>query len=462
MGVVYLAENVRIRRRVAIKVLHATYARMREAVTRFEREAQAAACIGSPHITEVIDMGATATGERYVIMEYLEGENLLDRLHTQRVLPPKQAVDIALQVLAGLVDVHAAGIVHRDLKPGNLFLEKRRSGDFVRILDFGISKFRAGIFGEGGDDLSAKASPIGTPAYMAPEHCGGLSVDARADVYSLGAILYRCLSGHRPFVAPTPAEVLVKVISEEPRPLERIAPGVDRDLAAIVKKAMARHRQDRYQTAAELLAALEGWQAGERRPELEADVDRDGPTISREAPHEADLEAPTVSRRSPAAAAPAGKKPPRPSPRKPTADAAESTNPPTLEREAPVAARTEGPPTPDVITLGSSDLSEDASSEVPIVVSPEAPSGDDTPFTPNPFDEEPPAIDPQRMTRKGTLRMSDPFLAIPGSTPRGTRASPPPLAVRANPQMVSVALVCGAVVFLLASFVGILVVILSR
>lgn len=258
MGAVYLAENVRIDRKVALKVLHAHFAFMEDIVLRFEHEARAAARIGSPHIADVIDLGFLPTGERFVVMEYLEGQSLSERLSGSGRMTAKEIAPIALQLLDGLAEVHAVGIVHRDLKPGNIFLASGKDGVAVKILDFGVSKFRAGLF-NGPQAFTTQQDLLGTPAYMAPEHAGGEDVDARTDLYSVGAVLYRCLTGVPPFASENHLELLLKITREPPRPIELLAPDLDPAFAGIVRKAMAKDRADRFQSAAELRDAIAAW-----------------------------------------------------------------------------------------------------------------------------------------------------------------------------------------------------------
>ncbi len=258
MGDVYLAENVRIDRRVALKVLHAHFAFMDEIVVRFEREARAAARIGSPHVADVIDLGFLPSGERFVVMEYLEGESLSNRLSKGRTMTAKEVAAIALQLLEGLAEVHAVGIVHRDLKPGNIFLTSCKTGEVVKIIDFGVSKFRSGLF-SGPDSLTNEQGLLGTPAYMSPEHARGLLVDARSDIYSVGAVIYRCLTGAQPFASENYLELLIKITRDPPRPLELLAPGVDPEFAGFVRKAMAKDPNRRFQTALEFRDAIAAW-----------------------------------------------------------------------------------------------------------------------------------------------------------------------------------------------------------
>ncbi|AKT40966.1 serine/threonine-protein kinase [Chondromyces crocatus] len=266
MGEVYEGENTRIRRRVAIKVLHATISAQDESVTRFEREAQAAARIGSDHICEVLDLGALADGTRYMVMEYLDGETLGARIKNSGRLPPDRLIPIMAQVLDGLGAAHAAGIVHRDLKPDNIFILQRKAGlsDFVKILDFGVSKFSQ----LGGDEMNVTrvGAVVGTPYYMSPEQARGLSVDHRSDVYALGVLLYQAATGQVPFQAATFNELLFKIALEPAPPPQHFVPDLDPDFAAIIQRAMAREGSYRYQSCAEMKDALVAWAAS--RPHL--------------------------------------------------------------------------------------------------------------------------------------------------------------------------------------------------
>jgi serine/threonine protein kinase len=258
MGAVYEGLHTLIHRRVAIKVLHAGVVERAEAAMRFEREAQAAGRIGSPHIVEVLDLGSLPSGARYMVMEFLEGESLGNRLE-KSVLSPIDLYPIAAQLLDGLVAAHGAGIVHRDLKPDNVYLQQRPSGDFVKLLDFGISKFGV-LNDDSGLSMTRTGAVMGTPFYMAPEQArGSKQVDHRADLYAVGVILYECLTGQVPFRASSFNELMFKIALEDPRPIRALAPHVDESLAAIVTKAMSREPAQRYGTAVELRQALTAW-----------------------------------------------------------------------------------------------------------------------------------------------------------------------------------------------------------
>src|SRR5260221_10172449 len=204
MGAVYEGENLRIRRRVAIKLLHAGIAANTEMVQRFEREAQVAGTVGNDHILEILDLGALPSGERYMVMEFLDGETLTERIKVRGRLAEADAVKIVRQVLRGLAAAHGAGIVHRDLKPDNIFILKEKAGirDFVKIIDFGISKFTE--HGGGSSRMTRTGALMGTPHYMAPEQAtGSADIDHRTDIYAVGIILYEAVTMRVPFQAET-------------------------------------------------------------------------------------------------------------------------------------------------------------------------------------------------------------------------------------------------------------------
>ncbi len=288
MGSVFEGENLRIGRRVAIKVLHAGVAKERRLVERFEREARAAARIGSHRIADVLDLGDLPTGERYMVMEFLEGETLAERLKRVRKLAPREIVGIAVQLLEGLRVVHEAGIVHRDLKPANIFLARSDEGDFVKILDFGICKFRAA---KDVQWTTAGANILGTPGYIAPEQIMDEDVDARADLYGVGVLIYRCVTGRLPYDASSSSELLEALRDGRVAAMATVAPDIDARFAAIVMKAIAFARGDRFQTAAEFSDALLEW--------------------GKAAEHVSDLLAEFLDLPAPSRVLPASSKPPR-------------------------------------------------------------------------------------------------------------------------------------------------------
>ncbi len=262
MGAVFEGENTRIRRRVAIKVLHASVSGSGETVARFEREAQAAGRIGSEHICEVLDLGVLPDESRYMVMEYLDGETLSARIKKSGRLPPAQSIPLMAQVLDALGAAHAAGIIHRDLKPDNIFILPNKAGrtDFIKILDFGVSKFSQ----LGGEEMNVTraGSVVGTPYYMSPEQARGMAVvDARSDIYALGVVLYQATTGQVPFRAETFNELLFKIALELPPPPQQFVPDLDPEFSMIIQRAMAREQVNRFQSCAEFKDTLLAWQA---------------------------------------------------------------------------------------------------------------------------------------------------------------------------------------------------------
>ncbi len=272
MGAVYEGENIRIRRKVAIKTLHHGMAEKGDTLQRFEREAQAAGRIGSKHIVEVLDMGDLPDGSRYMVMEHLEGTTLQQHIRSMGRVKPEEASPIVQQLLEGLGAAHAAGIIHRDLKPANAFLVRQPGrADFVKILDFGVSKFS--VFSEE-MSMTRTGTVLGTPYYMSPEQAkGARGTDGRSDLYAVGVILYECITGQVPFSAETFNELLFRIVLESPPPPESFVPDLSPALAAIIRKAMAREPNERFQTADELKKALAEWSA---KAEEEAGPNFDG------------------------------------------------------------------------------------------------------------------------------------------------------------------------------------------
>jgi serine/threonine-protein kinase len=260
MGAVYLGENVRIQRKVAIKVLHGAFSSNVEVAQRFEREAQAAGRIGNDHILEVLDLGELPGGDRFMVMEHLDGETLAHRIKRLGRMSPQQIAPLATQMLAGLAAAHAAGIVHRDLKPENIFILKEKAGkkDYVKIIDFGISKF-APLSGDA-MKMTRTGVVMGTPYYMAPEQASGSrDADARSDLYAVGVMLYEAVTGRVPFDAPTFNQLMFQIVLSEPPPPQTAVPDLDPAFASIVSKGMARDVNHRFQSSAEFSGAIESW-----------------------------------------------------------------------------------------------------------------------------------------------------------------------------------------------------------
>jgi serine/threonine-protein kinase len=250
MGTVYEVEHELTRHRRALKLLHAQFSKSSHVVARFLREASAAGRIGSPHIVETFDAGLLDSGEPYLVMEMLDGRSLGDLLEELERIPERDAIEWLAQACDGVQAAHAAGIIHRDIKPDNLFIE--RSGR-VKLLDFGISKFDEVLTGE--RQLTGDLT-LGTPFYMAPEQTSHTSsVDARADVYALGVVLYEAVTGRTPFEAETYPQLIVRIHQGEYEPASSVVASSTL-LDEVIAKAMAREPSERFQSAAELGAAL--------------------------------------------------------------------------------------------------------------------------------------------------------------------------------------------------------------
>ncbi len=259
MGAVYLAEHPMIGRKVAIKILKRELAEDPVLVQRFFNEARAANAIGHPNIIDIIDVGQIEGGLPYLIMEFLDGESLAEFLRRKGRLPAALAVDLVAQAASALAAAHDKGIVHRDLKPDNLFLVKDPTGSprpKLKVLDFGIAKLRKELSGEGVTTTSG--SVMGTPPYMSPEQCMGITteIDQRTDVYALGIILYELVCGRPPFLGRGMGEVMMKHMGEAPRPPTELNPDVTADLEQTILKALIKNRDDRLGSMQELRTAL--------------------------------------------------------------------------------------------------------------------------------------------------------------------------------------------------------------
>ena len=253
MGEVYLAEDTELNRRVALKFLPDEYASNTEALARFKREAQTAAALSHPNIVTVYEVGQH-NGRPYIAMAYIDGEPLSD-LIAEKKISVDRAIEIALQILDGLGNAHAAGIVHRDIKPGNIFIDREGR---VKILDFGLAK------PGGASKLTGPLSTMGTIFYMSPEQTRGDEVDQRSDLFSLGAVLYEMLAGRPPFEGKHIAAVVYSITNEEPKPLSQLYQRIPAAMERVVAKALAKNPDERYQSADEMGADLERIRAGVR------------------------------------------------------------------------------------------------------------------------------------------------------------------------------------------------------
>jgi len=255
MGSVYEGRHAVVGKRVAIKILHAEYAANEEVLKRFYREAQAAAAIGHANIIDIIDVGATASNEPYLVMEYLEGEDLESMLSRTGPLKVEAACAILEPALLALGAAHAKGIVHRDLKPANIFLCRAEDGRHsVKLIDFGISKFTGAA---GGTKLTQTGSLLGTPSYMSPEQARGrVDVDHRTDIYSMGVILYQMLTGELPYQGDNYNALLSSLLTEQPKSLRALNPSIPADADALVLRELSKDPSERSQSAAEMLAAF--------------------------------------------------------------------------------------------------------------------------------------------------------------------------------------------------------------
>ncbi|MBX3272849.1 MAG: serine/threonine protein kinase [Sandaracinaceae bacterium] len=278
MGRLYEAQHARLDRRFAVKVLHETHARSRDAVRRFEREARALSRIRSEHVLDVVDVIRTPDGRAAIVTARLDGEDLKARLDRVGTLAIGEAIGIARQVCRGLAAAHAEGVIHRDLKPSNLFLECSADGrTVVKILDFGVAKL------EGEDEMTRTGAVVGTPAFMAPEQArGSAKVDPRADVYAVGAVLYRMVTGRAPYVGDEPAKLLTSLLHEPPPRPRAIVPDLPVGLEALIQRAMARDPDGRPDSALDLdreLAAFDEGSVGAARWEPPAGEHREVSTL---------------------------------------------------------------------------------------------------------------------------------------------------------------------------------------
>jgi serine/threonine-protein kinase len=257
MGAVYEAEHLGLGKHVAIKFIMREWATDDIVSNRFAREARAASIVESPHIVTVFDVG-TENQRPYFVMELLRGEDLGARLKRLHRIPVEEALHVIAQTLRGLARAHEAGIVHRDLKPDNLFLaETEQDPLFVKVVDFGISKIKKADKQTIPLALTSKGTVLGTPFYMSPEQAQAKEdVDERADLYSVGAILFECLSGRPPHTGNTYEQVILSICMTDAPDLRTMAPTTSEAVCAFVKRALERDKIQRFKSARQMLAAL--------------------------------------------------------------------------------------------------------------------------------------------------------------------------------------------------------------
>ncbi len=259
MGRVYCAEQVALGRTVAVKVVHPHLADDELAAARFLNEARTASRLSHPNSVAIFDFGRTEQGQPYIVMEYLRGRDLGRVADDEGPLPLTRVVDILRQTLAALEEAHALGIVHRDLKPDNMVLEPLRSGlDFVKVVDFGLAKILEEAPMAGGPALTRPGLVCGTPEYMSPEQGRGDALDGRSDLYSLGVVLFELLTGRVPFTGDSATKTLLMHLNEAPPDPRNAAPerAIPAPFAEVTLRALAKPREDRWQTANEFAAAL--------------------------------------------------------------------------------------------------------------------------------------------------------------------------------------------------------------
>jgi eukaryotic-like serine/threonine-protein kinase len=265
MGEVYLAEDTKLGRKIALKLLPVDFSRDRDRVRRFQQEARAASALNHPYIVTIHETGEFQE-RHFIATEFIEGETLRQRVRST-TLNLSETLDIAIQVARALGAAHQAGIVHRDIKPENIML---RPDGYVKVLDFGLAKLAE----QPSDDREPASNDtdttpgllMGTVKYMSPEQARGLSLDARSDIFSLGVVIYEMLAGRPPFEGGTNSDVIAALLKEEPLPLSQFVPELPVEFEHIVNKALAKNRAERYQTINDLLAALR-----ELRRELEVE-----------------------------------------------------------------------------------------------------------------------------------------------------------------------------------------------
>jgi eukaryotic-like serine/threonine-protein kinase len=260
MGAVYEATHLRLEKRVAVKVMAHALTANAEALERFRREARVTSALGHPHIVQVLDFSALPTGEPFLVMEYLVGEDLDHRLRQVRRLSVEAVVSITNQVASALAATHAEGVVHRDLKPGNIYLlDAAGAIDFVKVLDFGISKVRSAT-----TQLTRASAVMGTPNYMSPEQARGDidDIDERTDQWALACIAWECLSGECPFVGESSPSILYRIVHEPPPSLLPKVADLVPEVEDVLVRALSKDKAERFASVSDFAVALESAMRG--------------------------------------------------------------------------------------------------------------------------------------------------------------------------------------------------------
>lgn len=258
MGVVVAAQHLELDERVAVKFMSPDALSDPEAITRFDREVRAAARIKSEYVARVYDAGKLADGRRYMVLEFLEGEDLSVRVQRDGPLEPEQAVRFLLQACSAVLEAHGLGIIHRDLKPANLRVVRRADGsEIIKVLDFGIMKRMPGSRSETDAHETQPGTIVGTPYYTSPEQLRGSTlVDARSDVWSMGATLFEVLTGTPPFGGKTYPQVIANVLETTPNSLRVLRPELSESLQTVVMRCLEKQPEDRYASITELARDL--------------------------------------------------------------------------------------------------------------------------------------------------------------------------------------------------------------
>jgi serine/threonine protein kinase len=305
MGEVYLAEDVRLPRKVALKLLPTAFTLHTDRARRFEQEARTVSALNHPNIVTIYEIGRVG-GRQYIASELVEGWTLRERLATGMTM--REVLDVAIQVASALAMAHAVGVVHRDIKPENIML---RPDGYVKVLDFGLAKLADGEVKADGkamaatDKLSTSAGIVlGTVGYMSPEQARGQRVDGRTDIFSLGVVLYETIAGCGPFAAPTSADTLVAILSKPVSPLRQLVPDIPAELDRIIAKALTKAREARYQSAEQLLADLKNLSlelevvaklTSERQRDIQPEVEWDENRPAVASPHIEEVVTPWVA-----------------------------------------------------------------------------------------------------------------------------------------------------------------------